>query len=146
MTTMYVLSFSQTDVNTQGRAARRHIPEILYQRALQFWCDQLGASNLVKVIDYEEAVHDAIGAGGNTVRAIQYNEYLETLDKIYSGYFDPARLGQSLEEIASIGEEGQQIRYTFYSIVSSVYYQTDNISQSIEDDVDSEQELSPPIY
>lgn len=112
-----------------------------YQQGLHFWNDHLGTSHLVKIVDYEEVTHHAIGGGGDLVRTAAYEEKLSDLDNKYGCYFDPRQVDNSLSYISSLDDEGMKIQYTYYSIVSSIYYYTADVGVNLENNIDDNQKF-----
>ncbi|MGH3437444.1 MAG: L-tyrosine/L-tryptophan isonitrile synthase family protein [Sciscionella sp.] len=99
----------------------------LYQDALRYWCDQLGISDLVQVIDYEDAVCSALGVDAAKRREAQYEQCRANLSGNYEQHFDPYDPARSLATISQLSPLGEQLSFTFRSIASSVCYQTDGL-------------------
>jgi pyoverdine/dityrosine biosynthesis protein Dit1 len=112
-----------------------------YQNGLIFWINMLNASSLVKVVDYETQVHSALGDNQTNTREERYHANLNYLRHTYSNGFNPGNVSKSLYHIARQDDVGTQIGFTFNSIVSSVFYESGNLGQSLLNRQDDAQKL-----
>lgn len=102
-----------------------------YQDGLRFWSDQLGIGDLVKIVDYEDALSSALGVDDTWRRESRYEEYCAQMAATYGRYFDPYDPKSSLAAIGEMSPEGAQLAYTFRSIASTVSYQTDELTERV---------------
>ncbi|MDR4483137.1 MAG: hypothetical protein R3B95_07915 [Nitrospirales bacterium] len=66
------------------------------------------ASRLVKVLDYEEKVRSALGVERTNAREELYKRNYNNLCEIFSVYFDPYKIGESLRFIENKNDLGGQ--------------------------------------
>ncbi|UGQ25668.1 L-tyrosine/L-tryptophan isonitrile synthase family protein [Acinetobacter calcoaceticus] len=95
----------------------------LYQSGLNYWIDLLDIKDVVKLENYETWVNKDLSTSLRNQREIHYNnKFLELKNNFYN-YFDSNRLDKTMSEISSVSDVGAQLEFTFWSIVSSVYYE-----------------------
>jgi len=92
-----------------------------YQQGLRFWIHELGIADIVRFVNYEELLAEALPAADVRARDAIYAERGDRLDRSYGRVFDPGDPVGSLDRIAD-DDLGQQLAYTFWSIVTSTYY------------------------
>jgi Pyoverdine/dityrosine biosynthesis protein len=102
-----------------------------YQDALRYWSAQLGIDDLVKVVDYEDAVSGALGADGTRRREAAFEERSAELHARLDGHFDPRDPAGCLDAISRLSPEGEQLGFTFRSIASSVCYRTEGLGDRL---------------
>lgn len=95
----------------------------LYQLCLKYWMNILGIHDVVKLENYEEWVNRGLSAEAIQYREVYFSDKYHALKKEYNLYFNVHDLSHSLDEISNMNEIGDQLKFTFWSIVSSVYYQ-----------------------
>lgn len=108
-----------------------------YQTSLRFWAEKLGIDKYIKIINYEDILTDTLG-----VDYIRYREeiFLDTYYELYKNskfLLNPTSLCTSFHSIESQLPHGQELRYIFSSIASSVFYRADNLGDRIirKDDI-----------
>ena len=92
-----------------------------YQNALRFWLDRLNVTDIITLENYEDWVERQIPGANLSHRKTTYEEYCRFIDEKYSKNFHAEDLETSMSRI-STDDIGQQLRYTFWSIVASTYY------------------------
>ena len=102
-----------------------------YQQALRFWCTELRIGDLVEIVDYEDAVHAALGTEETERREARYRAYRDELHARYGRHFDPRTPAESLAVIERISAEGEQLGYIFRSLAASVHYRTGNLAERV---------------
>lgn len=100
-----------------------------YQHALTYWNKFLGFEPLVKVVDYEQWIEQNLGIDFKNKRELQYQEKERQLIAQYENKPNFHYLHPSLTAIKNADEVGYQLSYTFWSILSFVFYE-DLISTS----------------
>ncbi len=94
-----------------------------YQHALRFWIDQLGATDVLNFVDYEDWLANSLRGSLLDQRPGLYERYCQQLTQGYGPLFyadDPAR---SLGTVQQRDDIGAQLVFTFWSLATSVYYQ-----------------------
>lgn len=110
-----------------------------YQNGLMSCVKLFNASRLVKVLDYEEKVRSALGVERTNAREELYKRNYNNLCEIFSVYFDPYKIGESLRFIENKNDLGGQIHFTFNSIISSVFYHSGDLGEKLLQNIDSAQ-------
>lgn len=95
----------------------------LYQLCLKYWMNILAIHDVVKLENYENWVNSGLSEEAALSREIHFRNKYNDLKKEYDLNFNINKLDESLDGIAKSNEIGDQLRFTFWSIVSSVYYQ-----------------------
>lgn len=94
----------------------------LYQLSLRYWMNILGINDVVKLENYEDWVNRGLSENAIQYREIYFLDKYNAFKKEYSPHFNTQHLSQSLDKISSMSEIGVQLKFSFWSIVSSVYY------------------------
>lgn len=106
------------------RACNTSTESILaYQKALNFWNSLLGFDSVVKIIDYEKWIEDNLGTPFMLEREKYYQEKVKSLVSLYGEKPDFKRLQESLKTLKKEDITGFQLNYTFWTIVSFVFYE-----------------------
>lgn len=102
-----------------------------YQNGLRFWIEALEINNYVKIINYEDHLAMTLG---RELYSLREKEYFTTYLKFAADlkrHFDPRFLHRSFHNIERSSPYGAEIKYVFYSIASSVYYQSGHLGKNI---------------
>ena len=111
------------DGRKYNRACRTPDAVVLaYQDALRGWIDELGASSVLHVVDYEEWVADGLDEATLAAREIRYAAWTRRLEDTYGELFDVGDLEAGLARIAAHDDVGEQVAFTFWSMVTSLNY------------------------
>ena len=94
-----------------------------YQSALQYWIEALGASSLLKLIDYETLTKNTLSPEEWHSRESAYQNKTKRLSERYDPMFSLDSVISSLEIVSSIDDVGKQLAYTFRSMLTSVHYE-----------------------
>ncbi len=92
-----------------------------YQKSLQFWIDYFKLNDLVRIEDYEKRVFKSIGEELYLLREEKFYKKYHEISVCFDKMFDSYNIKLSLLTIREY-PLGEQIFYTFYSIISSVNY------------------------
>lgn len=93
-----------------------------YQDTLRCWVRELGAEDVLRVVDYEEWIEPALDGISRREREEYYERRTRTLNARYGPAFSPVAPRDSLTRLAEGDEVGQQLAHTFWSIATSVNY------------------------
>lgn len=102
-----------------------------YQDGLRYWCKKLGIDEMVRIVDYEQAVYEALGASGMQWREAQYTAKQRSLERNYNSMFSPYELADSLNTVGRFSPLGNQICFAYNSIVTSVYYDANKLGERL---------------
>ncbi|MEA3119076.1 MAG: hypothetical protein QOI13_2346 [Paraburkholderia sp.] len=94
-----------------------------YQEGLRFWIDHLDVGDIVTLVDYEDWVQKSVPTTEAQLRTLKYEHYCKSLIGTYGPLFDPADVNSSLCAIQNVDDVGMQLGVTFWSIVTSAYYE-----------------------
>ncbi|TCJ93951.1 hypothetical protein EV694_2185 [Volucribacter psittacicida] len=91
----------------------------LYQKSLKYWVEYFHINEFVEIVDYESWLsRDKFYLSERE----ETNKNIYTkISKEYDPHFDPARLDISFGKINN-NSIGEQLKYTFWSIITSVNY------------------------
>ncbi|MCL7929909.1 L-tyrosine/L-tryptophan isonitrile synthase family protein [Halomonas llamarensis] len=95
-----------------------------YQQGLQFWLGQLNVDDIVSIIDYEDWVSDGLEEHTAGEREPIFLNYYSDISTRFEPLFDPSNLAESFARIASLDDIGNQLTYTYWSIVTSTFYKS----------------------
>jgi hypothetical protein len=94
----------------------------IYQSGLRFWADQLDVADVVNVVNYEEWIRKNLAPAYLSARTPLYLDHCSRLTARYSRRFHAVDLTRSLAAVEEVDDVGQQLAFTFWSIVTSTYY------------------------
>ena len=110
------------DGNKYNRACKTpHTIIVKYQQLLQYWIHLLGFQDTINLQDYETWVHKTVDIQ-YSIREEKFNQLYQEISSQFNKFFNPNRILDSLNTIQSISELGNQLCYTFWSIITSVNY------------------------
>lgn len=92
-----------------------------YQKALQFWIDYFKLNNFITIADYEKRVLISTGEEIYFLREEKFFNKYKEISLYFDKFFNPKDIRNSLLKIRQ-SPLGEQIFYTFYSIITSVNY------------------------
>jgi len=95
----------------------------LYQSGLKYWIDLLDIKDVVKLENYEDWVNKDLSDLLKNRREEHYNNKCIELRNEFSSYFDCNDIEKSMSKILDKSDVGNQLEFTFWSIISSVYYE-----------------------
>ncbi|HDJ1439497.1 TPA: L-tyrosine/L-tryptophan isonitrile synthase family protein [Serratia rubidaea] len=102
-----------------------------YQASLRFWAAKLGIDKYIKIINYEDAVSHTLGPEQTRFRDEVFLNTYHQLHANTAPLFNPDSLHNSLRDIEANVPHGCELRYIFFSIASSVFYQTSDLGNRI---------------
>ncbi len=94
-----------------------------YQSGLAFWVAHMDIADIVNVVNYEQWISDRLPTPLLERRPGLYERHIRDLTEAYSPLFDPDDLTHSMTAMERAGDIGNQLAFTFWSIVTSVYYE-----------------------
>lgn len=92
-----------------------------YQSSLKYWINILGIGDFIKLIDYEEWLCEGNDSNWIEHRESIYNDIYKSISITYDSMFFHDNLSSSLDNIKN-HEIGEQLAYTFWSIITTVNY------------------------
>ncbi|MFS8099530.1 L-tyrosine/L-tryptophan isonitrile synthase family protein [Lentzea alba] len=111
------------DGRKYNRACRTPDDLVLdYQDSLRVWVRELGAADVLKICDYEDWVRDGITSSHWDQRASRYAEWVVSLERDYTPFFDETDPVPSLDAMTATDDIGSQLAFTFWSIATSTCY------------------------
>ncbi|WP_445375805.1 L-tyrosine/L-tryptophan isonitrile synthase family protein [Photorhabdus tasmaniensis] len=93
-----------------------------YQNSIAFWIKKLGVEDVINFQNYENWIEENMLSNRYTQRDKMYKEHCDDLSTHYDKYFNHDDLMVSLQKINEKDDIGNQLYYTFFSIITSVYY------------------------
>ncbi|ERK12759.1 hypothetical protein L581_2888 [Serratia fonticola AU-AP2C] len=112
------------DGNKYNRACQTPLDiTTAYQSALQYWIDALGIGDCVKLVDYESWVCEGNDSNWIERRESIYADMYKTISITYDSMFFHNDLSGSMNAMKG-HEMGDQLAYTFWSIITSVNYRS----------------------
>lgn len=92
-----------------------------YQKSIQFWIDYFKFNHLIHLDDYETRTHSSIGDEHYLYREESFVKKYKEISSLFDRFFDPIDIANSMKHI-NANTLGNQLHYTFYSILSSINY------------------------
>lgn len=93
-----------------------------YQMSLNYWINALNISDIVKICDYEEWVLENKENNFIDKRESMYISIYNSLSRKFDSMFCCNDLNSTLGKINQVSDLGNQINYTYWSILTSVHY------------------------
>ncbi|MDC9583227.1 L-tyrosine/L-tryptophan isonitrile synthase family protein [Xenorhabdus sp. PR6a] len=93
-----------------------------YQMSLNYWINILNISDVVKICDYEKWILENKEINYADIRESMYINNYNYLSKKFDPIFCCDDLTSALEKIKHANDLGNQINYTYWSILTSVHY------------------------
>ncbi|MEQ9863672.1 L-tyrosine/L-tryptophan isonitrile synthase family protein [Pectobacterium aroidearum] len=93
----------------------------LYQQSLRYWVNYLHIDEYVKITDYEEWIVNADEVNWQLNRECLYNTIYQDISKKYDKAFCFNDLDTTFNTM-ELDELGKQLKYTYWSIMTSVNY------------------------